>query len=321
MSRPIELFEQLRASGQLVLPMPGAGRTAERHRRLVEIGRRDVAVARLAEAHTDALAILHEAGRAPRPDARYGVWAAEDPTAGLRLAAPTPHDAGHLSGSKAFCTGAGLVTRALITVPGPGGVTLLDVDLGDAARITVDTSSWVTSAFAGTKTGVVTFDQVPIDTDDVIGGDGWYLDRPGFWHGACGPAACWAGGAIGLIDWAVDVSASRPAEPHRDAHLGALSALRWQMLAVLDTAGDQIDLEPTDAETALQRALIVRHLIERAATEVIDRIGRATGPRPFAFDAEISRRLAEVQLYIRQCHAERDLDTLGRAIREHAPPP
>jgi hypothetical protein len=28
----------------------------------------------------------------------------------------------------------------------------------------------------------------------------WYLTRPGFWHGALGPAACWAGGAIGLID-------------------------------------------------------------------------------------------------------------------------
>ena len=42
------------------------------------------------------------------------------------------------------------------------------------------------------------------------------------------------------------------------------------------------------------------------------RFGRAFGPRPLAFDAEISRLYHELSLYIRQSHAESDLEDLGR---------
>jgi predicted permease len=44
---------------------------------LCELGREDLALARLVEAHTDAVAILAEASRAPVPGCLYGVWAAE----------------------------------------------------------------------------------------------------------------------------------------------------------------------------------------------------------------------------------------------------
>jgi hypothetical protein len=56
------------------LPLPAKGKTPLRHRRLMEVGREDVSVAKLAEAHWDALAILAEAGREPEPNAIYGVW-------------------------------------------------------------------------------------------------------------------------------------------------------------------------------------------------------------------------------------------------------
>ncbi len=59
---------------------------------------------------------------------------------------------------------------------------------------------------------------------------------------------------------------------------------------------------------------MVRHLVERAATDVLDRFGRATGPALLAFDAAVARRHAELTLYIRQCHAERDLEAIGRLI-------
>jgi hypothetical protein len=55
----------------------------------------------------------------------------------------------------------------------------------------------------------------------------------------------------------------------------------------------------------------VRHLIERSCSEVLDRFGRATGPQLLAFDAAIAQRHCELGLYIRQCHAERDLEQVG----------
>ncbi|MDY7106691.1 MAG: hypothetical protein S0880_36405 [Actinomycetota bacterium] len=312
-----ERFRRVIDDGTLDLPPLGGGHTPARLRALAAVARADTALGRLAEAHADAVQILAEAGRPARPGARYGVWAAEDPSAVLTVGGRDGRMV--LDGTKVFCTGAGIVDRALVTVPGSGaGPRLVDVDLrAHPDRVTIDGSAWITPAFADTSTATIHLDQLPLDDDAVVGPPGWYLDRPGFWHGACGPAACWAGGATGLVDDAIARAAERGPQPHRDAAVGALSALATLMEATLDHAGAGIDRDPSDVDGAARvRALETRHLIERACTEVIDRHGRAFGPRPLAFDADTHRRVLEVQLYIRQSHAERDLEALGRAVRE-----
>jgi alkylation response protein AidB-like acyl-CoA dehydrogenase len=299
-----DLVTRVRAlATELGLPHPGEGHTAERWRALAAIARHDVAEARVIEAHVDALSILHEAGLEPEPSALYGVWAAEEPGRSLEL------DGDRVRGQKPFCTGSGMVDRALVTARTPAGVVLVEID---ARHPSIDyaTDDWVTPAFAATGTATATLHTPTIRT---VGSTGWYLDRVGFWHGACGPAACWAGGVLGLIDQAVAAAATKSAEPHLNAHIGALVAIGWELEAVLDRAGDEIDDEPDDDAAAIRRARILRHLVDRAASEVIERFGRALGPRPLVRDSEVVRRIAEVQLYVRQCHAERDLDALGAA--------
>ena len=66
----------------------------------------------------------------------------------------------------------------------------------------------------------------------------------------------------------------------------------------------------------MQRALTVRHLVEQACTEVLRRLARAYGPHPLAMDEDVSRRYQELDLYLRQSHAERDLEALGKSISE-----
>jgi hypothetical protein len=300
-------LRKLHEDGQLNLPFPGSGETATRHQRLLAFGREDLSLARLAEAHVDALAILAEAHCPADPTALYGVWASEAPGHCLRLDC----SAGglELNGSKAFCSGAGIIDRALVTVSVPEQ-RLVDVDLrANRCNMVIDGSAWIASAFAETGTATVKFGRTVTSREQVIGGPRWYLERPGFWHGACGPAACWAGGAIGLVDYARSQSQQ---DPQTLAHLGALYAGAWGMRAHLDSAGFEIDESPTDAEAACTRALTVRHLIEQASSDVLRRFARAYGPRPLAFDRETSRRYHELDLYIRQSHAERDLESLGR---------
>ncbi|MFC7571895.1 hypothetical protein ACFQX8_05215 [Klenkia terrae] len=71
-------------------PLPGAGRTAQRWAALRDLGERDLPLARLAEGHADAVAILAELGcPAPAAGERLGVWAAEPRPAGSRPAART----------------------------------------------------------------------------------------------------------------------------------------------------------------------------------------------------------------------------------------
>src|SRR5215471_12848979 len=105
-----ELISELRTELQQEIPLPGHGSTVQRHLRLMEFGRRDLSLARLAEAHYDAVAILAEAGRLSTDGAVYGVWASEIPVKCIEL--HRTHEGLFLSGSKMFCSGASLIDKA-----------------------------------------------------------------------------------------------------------------------------------------------------------------------------------------------------------------
>jgi hypothetical protein len=305
-----ELKARLIAIVSQELPLPGGGRTSERLRLLAETAREDLSLAKLAEAHWDAVAILAEAGRAPHPGMLYAVWASEIPGQALRLERTL--DGYHLSGSKPFCSGVGLVDRALVTVGLPEQL-LVEVDLrNNQERVAADLETWKVDAFRATQTGAVTFLNSRLSSNAPVGASGWYLERPGFWHGACGPAACWAGGVAGLLDFAL---ASKRDDPHSLAHLGAMQASVWGMYSLLKQAGAEVDAVPCDAKAAQIRALQLRHLIEQMGTEILQRFSRAYGPYPLSMDEETSRRYQEAGLYMRQSHAERDLECLGNLIR------
>ncbi len=299
-------LRRLLAEGNLELPFPGRGETALRHRKLASFGRADLGLARLVEAHVDAIAILAEAGAKPH-SGLYGVWAAE--TAGMNLRLNKSVTGITLTGKKMFCTGGGLLDRALVTICEPAH-RLVDVSLREfPATICFDFGDWKTPAFADTQTATAHFLETPVSVHDLIGEPHWYLDRPGFWHGACGPAACWAGGAMGLVDYALQHPRK---DPHALAHLGAMKADVWALQSYLESAGREIDAHADDRNAAQERALMMRHLIEQACLDILQRLARAYGPRPLAYDEVVLKRYHELELYIRQCHAERDLEVIGR---------
>ena len=288
------------------LPGPGAGNTPERHRRIFAAGREDLSLAKLAEAHWDAVAILREAGREPAAGSRYAVWASEIP--GFELQLMDGASGLTISGTKEFCSGAGLVDRALLTA-GPRGACMVEVDLhAMRGSIDIDGSNWKVDAFRLTQTSAVTFHDYPVDA--VLGDENWYVERPGFWQGACGPAAAWAGGAAGLADYAMS---TRRDDPHTRAHLGAMQANVWATECLLQVAGDAFDREPRS--NAMVRALQVRHLVEQACTDTLRRFARCMGPGPLAKNADVAQRYAELDLFLRQSHAERDLEALGAGMR------
>lgn len=265
-----------------------------------------IGVARLAEAHTDAVAILGEANRQPHPSALYGVWASQNATQGVDY----DLDRGTISGAMGFASGLGIVERALVTARTPDGTVLIDVDVAAPRDRTIefDSGSWASPAFADTATGSITFSDHQVHGDDVICEPGWYLRRAGFWQGACAPAACWAGGAMGLIDAAGSYVDD---DPHRRAHHGALLAHAWTLGAILDAAGNQIDDAPNDGEGAQRVARSLRFTVATICRDVLDRFGRAFGPRPYVHDGAISQRVLDLDMYIKQHHAERELPAVS----------
>ena len=89
------------------------------------------------------------------------------------------------------------------------------------------------------------------------------------------------------------------------------------MRAALDQAADEIDADPGDlrGEGPL-RALRVRALTEAVAADVLARTGRALGAGPLGHDEAHSRAVADLTVYLRQHHAERDLARLGELVAE-----
>jgi hypothetical protein len=64
----------------------------------------------------------------------------------------------------------------------------------------------------------------------------------------------------------------------------------------------------------MRRALRARHVVERACLDVMARLDRVGGPRASALDGAIAQHRADLALYLQQCHGERDLEALGRAL-------
>lgn len=295
-------------TGRLELPLPASGRTAERWQGLALLAEEDIVAARIAEAHVDAVAILDElGGKPPDPGQLWGVWAAEAPDATLRAA-----EAGGtftLNGTKVWCSGAGFCTHALVTARLADGTRGLFAVSALDATVKALPTTWWNAGMAGSDTRPVQF----TNTQAVaVGAPDGYLSRPGFWHGAIGVAACWLGGARRVAEPLYRCAGSQSADAYSLAHLGAVDAALAAGEAMLTTAAAHVDADPFDrTSTAQLLARRVRGIAEHAADEAITRTGRALGPGPLCQDGRHAQRVADLTIYIRQSHAERDLAELG----------
>jgi alkylation response protein AidB-like acyl-CoA dehydrogenase len=277
------------------LPLPGEGATGERWRALAELAEEDLSLARLSEGHFDALAILAElGGPAPGPGDRWAVWAAKPPS----LRATRGADGWRVSGVKPYCSGAHVCTRALVTA----GDRLFAVSPGTP----VD-GTWPATGMAASDSLDVRFEDTPAEP---VGAPGAYVDRPGFHHGGIGVAAVWYGGARAV---ARPLLGAR--DPHALAHLGAVEVGLMAARIALERAAEEIDADPLDRkQEARARAMRVRSLVAEVAADVMERTGRALGAGPLSHDEAHGRRVADLTVYLRQHHAERDLAALGELV-------
>lgn len=291
-----------------VVPLPGHGDTLTRWRALAAVAACDLGLVKLFEGHTDALAILAELQSAEPPEgSRWGVWAAEPPDARVEAVKVGFRSDGQelqLTGTKAWCSGAGVVTHALITVWLDGEPVLAAVAM-DQPTISIDTSKWQAVGMQATASADVTFDQTAAT---LIGAAHDYVRRPGFWHGGAGIAACWYGAAAQIGQMLRDACAQR-ADAHRLAHLGAVEVALAGAAAVLRETAAQIDANPRgDSQREAMRARLV---VEDAATRVMNHATRTLGAGPLCRNARFARALADLPVFLRQSHAERDLAALG----------
>lgn len=279
---------------------------------LASVAARDVAAARVLEPHLDALGILDEAaasGFAPDLDltGTWGVFAAEGP--GMRLEAR--HRAGiwTLHGTKPWCSLAADLDRALVTAwIDDERRGLFALDLRDTA-VTARRDPWHAR-------GLDRVVSAPIDVEGArgvpVGDAGWYLRRPGFAHGGVGVAACWWGGAVPLRAALADAAAGDRADQVSRVHLGRADTALWAARAVLVETARVFDAGGTASEGL--RAARARTVVADAVETTIAEAAHALGPLPLVADEAHARRVADLQVYVRQHHGDRDLARIGADV-------
>lgn len=283
---------------------------------LSALGRTDLVLARVLEGHLDALAILDEAGRSPVPGAVYGVWASASGGTGLTLRG------GRLSGVMRFCSGAPLLDRALTTCRDENGELLL-LDIGVCGpELRQVPGSWPALGMDASASMDVEVHELAVDPATVVGPPGFYLERVGLHLGGMGVAAVWLGGLQGLLDATLRVLGDPSPDDHALAHLGAVTVAVESAAATLVSAAERLRGGPTDPVTNLsalpvgelaRMALICRSAAEAAVEVGTRRLPRVVGPVALGRDADYAHRLADLEIFVRQHHGERDLARLGAA--------
>lgn len=288
------------------LPQPGHGRTADRWRALAAIGRADLSVARLAEGHVDARAILAELGGselAP-PRTLLGVWAAEPG----RLTATPTGGGWRLDGTKAWCSGSTALDSALVTATAPDGPRLF---LVASADVHARPGSWRPMGMTATRSDTIELRGVTVDPDRAIGGPDAYVRRSGFGHGGAGVAACWWGGALGVLDGLHCACAAGAGDPAALGRSAAVLAAAGQALAAGAAA---IDASPHDEPLAVDLAASLRIAVAHAARVALDATVEALGASGLCQHPEHSGRVADLLVYLGQHRDRPTAERLGAVL-------
>jgi hypothetical protein len=311
---PGHWLNELVRQGLDQLPLPGSGATLQRWRALCAVAEHDLSLAKLFEGHTDALAVMAEVApsAAPVAGATLGMWAAESPDGRAIVNAIGP-DGLRLSGAKSWCSGATHVSHGLLTAwfADGRGPLLVRVRM-DQPGVRASAAGWHAVGMAASASVDIAFDNA---IGERVGGEGDYLRRPGFWHGGAGIAACWHGGAMALAAALQRTLERAPANQHnafRLAALGKVGVALQSTAALLRETARWIDDHPTEDASAM--ALRVRLAAEGSAKLVLDETGRTLGATPFCRDARFAQMVADLPVFLRQSHAERDFAALGERL-------
>lgn len=295
-------------------PRPGDGRTRELFEGLATTSALDVGAARILEPHLDALAILAQAGAVDldtieaTTDPTWGVYAAEG--AATRLEARLDDGVWTLSGTKPWCSLAASLSHAVLTAwVDQTRRGLFAVCLRDRS-VSPRPGPWVARGMTQIVSAPVDFEGTPAVA---VGAPDWYAQRPGFTWGGIGVAAVWWGGAVPLVRAMTDAARRPDADQLAAALLGEADAAMWAARTALAAAATAIDagIDGVPAKILAERT---RAVVVIAVERVLTLADHALGPAPLTTDEAHARRVADLRVYVRQHHAERDFARLGRML-------
>ncbi|CAA2156841.1 hypothetical protein MBRA_02277 [Methylobacterium brachiatum] len=288
---------------------------------LTRIGAGSLALGRVYEGHVNAVQLVArfasgEARNTLLADAAqghlFGVWNTEPPGQGLKIDGADGTRV--LRGVKTFASGAGFVTRALVTAqPAAPGSQMIVVALEPGER--ADLSAWRAQGMRASATGTVDFTGLGADRFTPVGAPDDYQAQPHFSGGAWRFLAVQLGGLEALLDaWRGHlVATGRGEDPHQLARLGeGVIAAETARLWVARAAA--IVGEEGDPDGIIAYVNLARLAVERAGLDLLERAQRSVGLQGFLRDHPLERLTRDLATYLRQPGPDRALTEGARHV-------
>jgi len=355
---PTQEMTWLREAGLLTAALPtslgGAGlgeptAAAQLLQALYHVGRGNLAVGRLWEGHVNALLLIRCFGSAAQlaraaADARaghvFGVWNTENPADGVHLEAlPGAPGRYRLHGAKTFASGAGHITRPVLTgalpqpaaprQPGkepaapvrPAGWQLILLRADEQAPV-LDRSFWRPLGMRATASFRADFTGMEIGPDDLIGQPDDYYRAPWFGGGAVRFAAVQLGGAAAVLDETRRFlrRLGRTDDPYQRQRLGEMLTMHETGQLWLRGAAEHAALPATDTEAGSPARLAslpayvnaLRASTEDICLQTLRLAERSVGARGLLQPEPFERLHRDLTHYLRQPAPDAALADAGR---------
>lgn len=288
---------------------------------LGQLGATHLSLARLYEGHVNAFQLIwtYASDEQRRALCGYveeggwlGVWNAPHASGPLRLC---DDGAGGfvLEGMKAYASGAGLITRPLITAQHE---TLGYLMLWPQAKYQVgERTEWDMQGMRASVTLPVSYHHAAVHRGEIVGADNDYHREPLFTAGAWRflAAQCGAGERLAELMAQSLVAVGRNADPHQRARMAevtmAIESSRLWVLRARNAADGDVACDEATHQVRMARLAVERHLLD-----VIERVQRSVGLTAFRHDNPIERITRDLQTYLRQPVPDRVRDL----VAEHA---
>jgi len=304
----------LQQAGILAIPLPNEAphwastRVATLAQTLAQLGRGNLSVGRLVEAHINARHLIARFGTQEQrtratADVRAGelfaLWVTDTPGDCLRMVRRGGRL--ELEGRKMFCSGAGFATRALLTARDEADYSLMLVVTLNAGERVCPLEAPL-QGMRGAVTGAVDFSGCSFAINSVLGTSGDYLREPDFSAGAWRGSAVASGGLRSLIDLAVETlrAQGRANDPHQKARLGN-AMIAWETSRLWVQQAAHIAEDPhTDPATVVAYTGLARIAVESACLDAMRLVQRSLGLGAFRRGVPVERICRDLATYLRQ---------------------
>jgi alkylation response protein AidB-like acyl-CoA dehydrogenase len=284
------------------------------------LGAGDLSIARLFEGHVNAISLVTRYGTktqlrslaaAVARGALSAVWGADD-AAGLKIRGEAYPSV--LEGRKILASGAGLVTRPLVTAEGSSGQLMCLLKL--AAEHPADLSLWQAQGMRSTATGTVELTGVVITAEEMIGDAGDFMRQPFFSGGAWRFCAAQLGAVERLVDLFRDhlVARGRAQDPYQLQRVARCAASARTARFWVEEAARRFSAQEEDDDATVAFANLTRMVVERSALDVMEMVQRGVGLSSFIRPNPIERIARDLATYLRQPVPDRAMSDAARTV-------